>query len=348
MTRTLTTTALLAALLGASALARPVEVSVVVLDPNDIPIPHALVLVAASGPPWELPTVETNARGVATLTIEAPDIPVARLRAFILDGPGPGAPGHRSIYELVDRMAVRQFEALGYSTTILQTENAASIVAKADPAALRTGQLSGPGAASITVVNHLTSSLPQRDVTTETGAYSLHVPLGRRFNLYLQSDEFMLVHPVGPLAPTDALPRIEIDQVPPFGRLTGSVVGMEDRAAPYLGLTAVRVDGGAIFPLTIRPNGRFDDNQNGTIDPSDENQNLILLPGDYYIVADTLPLLRSSHTIIHAIRTDTAQRERDALVRMTIESDKRTVVEWDAATLTSTTDALVRAVLFTP
>lgn len=347
LSRILSIAVLSAVFIATITAARPVEVTVLVLDPQDAPIPHALVRVAAGVPPWTFPSARTDEQGRATLTIEAADAPLVRARAFVIDASAPEMSPAESIAEMGNRMAVRQFDPLGYSTTILLTDASASIVAKANPAQTSNGQISGPGAANVTVVNMLTSGFPLRTPISETGHFSLPVPLGRRLELLLQTDEYMLVRSVAPLSLVESLPEIEIVLPPSPGSMTGSVTGIQDLGKPFLGLSAVSIDGGTIFQFIVRANGRFDDNQGGTIDPADPTQDLALIPGEYYIVTDNIPLVHNL-SLIHAIRTNSAQQERAALVRMSITSDQRTVVAWDAATLTSTTETLVRAVLFAP
>jgi hypothetical protein len=282
-----------------------------------------------------------------TLTIDVPDAEPARVRAFVLDTPSPDTPSNEFIGIMGDRAIVRQFDPLGYATTLSETATSGSLIAKADPAAMREGRVIGPDADSVSVVN-LLAQLPQRASMWETDTFTLPAPSGRDFYLFFQfnNQDGQLIQRINALPAAAQIPDVLVRVPESDGRLSG-FVGKKDDVSNFW-LTAVRVDGEYMIVLAVAADGRFQWGD-GTADPSDPEQDLPVAPGEYYILnSPSTGTAWSLLAPLTAIYTDTAQQERDALVRMTIHADQRTVVEWNAEAITSTTDDLVNTVLFTP
>ena len=342
---------LLGALCSMDALAREVTVTVTVLDPDETPIQHAVVQVMTSASMSEIPSARTDARGAATLTVDIPNAEPLRVRAFVLDAPKPDGLSFEELTRAVrDRTAIRQFGPLGYATIIRDSASTASLVIKADPVESRTGRLTGHDAEEECIVN-LFTTLPRRALTSITGAYTLPTPTGRPFDLLIEpgDGEDMVMQHIHALDRGEQLPDIAIELADKSGAVTGIVAGMDPDDTRYLPLAAVRTDGGYMHVLLVAPDGRLEHGASGTADPEDPSDDKPIAPGEYYVLRwPEERVTLSLFALLTAIRTNTAQQERDALVRLTIHADQRTVVEWDAAKINSTTDDLVNAVLFTP
>lgn len=338
------------ALCCATANAREVEVTVVVLDPQSEPIEGASVRLALGMSTLSEAIERTDANGETVFRVEVPDDMPTVIRALIFDNPPATTPREHFFGELEALQSIRMFLGGGYPVQVMPNENAVRVITKANAAELRSGAADSVSGAIPTLFFVFDAGFPVMGFVL-SGRFHAPTPTDREFLAGLKSDFGVSYHFVPPLKPGESVPALR-HQVP---EATGGLAGTVSREGPpdewtvFLSLTA---EGGEYdITVSVDQQGRLASNEDNGPDPASPNQRIPVPPGNYVVTVSIPKVLlpgAESFAYLHALHTGAAAAERAALPRITIEPGKRTIVALDLETLTSTTEALIQAVYFSP
>lgn len=350
LSRILSIAVLSAVFIATMAAARPVEVTVRVLDPGGLPIEGAAVRIV-SGHSSNFPAPgRTDAQGEIVITLDIPLVPIAVLRASVFDAPPATTPREEFFGELDTLRSIRMFRWEGYPVQVPLGVDMVSVVAQASPVDMRSGVAQSAFSASPDTFHVLDSSGPTFGFIID-GSFRSLVPLNRSFLAGIESDLGMSYHVVSQLQADGTVPPLTHAIPDATGGLAGTVTHNGPPPDATLFLNLIREDGSYDLAVSVDSNGRIALNQDNGPDPASVGEQIDVPPGTYVVTLNLLgATLEAAESIsyLRGVYGNIAVAERAALPRITIQSGQRTVVNLSLEILQSTTEALINAVYFSP